>query len=119
MKAVSLCDNMAWITAVSNDMSYDDIFVEQLKSFATPEDLLIIISGSGNSTNVIKAALWAKDHKIHSIGILGFDGGYVKDFLELVLIVRSPNYGIVESVHAYIHHYIIEVLKMRKKEENL
>lgn len=117
MKTMSLCDNVAWITAVSNDMSYDDIFVEQLKSFATPGDLIVIISGSGNSTNLIKTALWVKDHGLHSIGILGFDGGYIKDFLELSIIVNNTNYGIIESVHGSIQHYIVEVLKKRKKLE--
>lgn len=119
MKTVSLCDNLAWITAVSNDISYDDIFLEQLKSLAKPQDLLIIFSGSGKSMNIVKASLWAKENNLRSIGILGFDGGYVKDFLDLSIIVDSTNYGIIESVHAYIHHFIVEVLKKMKTEKNL
>jgi D-sedoheptulose 7-phosphate isomerase len=117
IKTMSLCDNVPWITAVSNDISYDEVFVEQLKSFATEGDLVIVFSGSGNSTNIVKTVLWAKDHNIHSIGILGFDGGYAKDFLELSLIVKSSNYGVIESVHSCIHHYIVEVLKRKKKEQ--
>jgi D-sedoheptulose 7-phosphate isomerase len=119
MRTISMCDNVAWITAVSNDMSYDDIFVEQLKSYAKAGDVLFIISGSGNSMNVVKAAMWARDHKLHSIGILGFDGGIVKNFLELTVIVGSYDYGIVESMHSYIHHFLVEKLKKRKKDEVL
>lgn len=119
MRAISMCDNVAWITAVSNDMSYDDIFVEQLKSYAKAGDVLFIISGSGNSMNVIKAAMWAKAHKLHSIGILGFNGGFVKDFLEVTIVVKSHDYGIVESVHSYIHHFLVEKLKNRKRDEAL
>ena len=118
LNTISLCDNVAWISAISNDMSYDDIFVEQLKSHATkPGDVLIIISGSGNSTNIIKAAVWAREHQLYLIGILGFDGGFVKNLLDLSLIVKSANYGIVESMHSFIHHYIVEYIKMRKREE--
>jgi len=117
MRTMSMCDNVAWITAVSNDMSYDDIFVEQLKSYAKPNDMLFIISGSGNSMNVVKAAIWARDHRLHSIGILGFNGGIVKEFLEHSITVDSSNYGIVESVHGYIQHMMVELLKKRKKEE--
>jgi D-sedoheptulose 7-phosphate isomerase len=100
-------------------MSYDEIFVEQLKSLGKPEDLLIIFSGSGKSMNIIKAGLWAKENNLRSIGILGFDGGYVKDFLDLSITVDSTNYGIIESVQAYIHHFIVEVLKKMKSERNL
>lgn len=114
LKTISLCDNMAWITAVGNDISFDEIFVEQLKNQGSEGDLLIIFTGSGKSLNVIKAALWAKENKLRTIGILGFDGGSIKDFLDLSLIVKSSDYGIVESMHSYIHHYIVEVIKQMK-----
>ena len=119
LKTISLCDNIAWISAVSNDISFDDVFVEQLKSLAKPGDLLIIFSGSGKSMNIIKAVAWAKENNLRSVGILGFDGGYVKDFSDLSIIVESTNYGIVESTHSHISHFIVEVLKKMKSEKNL
>lgn len=113
VKIHSLCDNVAWITAVSNDISFDDVFVEQLKNLANEGDLLIIISGSGNSTNIIKAVMFANRLKMKTVGILGFDGGFAKELLDISLVVDSSDYGIVESVHSYIHHYIVEALKNR------
>jgi D-sedoheptulose 7-phosphate isomerase len=111
IKIFSLCDNVPWITAVSNDLSFDDVFAEQLKNLANEGDLLIVISGSGDSTNIIKAAVFANKIKMQTIGILGFDGGFVKELLDFSLVVDSSDYGIVESVHSYIHHYIVESLK--------
>lgn len=114
IKIMSLCDNLAWITALANDFSFDDVFVEQLKNLGNEGDLFIVISGSGNSPNIIKAALFAKKIKIKTIGILGFDGGFANEILDHSFVVRSTDYGIVESMHSYIHHYIVESLKNKK-----
>jgi D-sedoheptulose 7-phosphate isomerase len=117
-RTISLSDNISWITAVANDLSYEDVFVEQLKNLAGEGDVLFIVSGSGNSKNIVKAASWAKTNKLSVVGLLGFDGGEVKKYTGEGLVVESDNYGIIESVHSYIHHYIVEALKPMK-ERNL
>lgn len=116
-KTISLCDNTAWLTAIGNDISYQDIFIEQLKNFANPGDLLVIITGSGNSLNLVNTALWAKASGLTSIGLLGFDGGYLKQILDFSLIVDSNSYGQIESIHSLIHHYIVDHLKFLKLNE--
>lgn len=116
-KTLSLCDNVSWITALGNDISYDDIFSEQLKNFGKSNDLLVVVSGSGNSINIVKLVIVAKKMNIMTAGILGFDGGIVKGLVDHSLIVKSNDYGIVESIHSCIQHFIVEGLKLKKREE--
>src|SRR3954469_6166086 len=78
LRVLSLTDNVPWIMAVANDLSYDGIFVEQLKNLATPGDLLLAISGSGNSPNVLRAVEWAGANGLTTVGITGFGGGQLK-----------------------------------------
>src|SRR3954464_14603426 len=78
LKVLSLTDNTAWIMAVGNDIGYEDIFVEQLKNLASPGDLLLAISGSGNSPNILKAVEWANRHGVTTAGITGFGGGKLR-----------------------------------------
>lgn len=116
-KTVTLCDNSSWMTAVSNDLSYEDVFVEQLKNFAEPGDVLILISGSGNSPNLLKTALWANKVGLTSIGMLAFDGGQLKELLDVTVVVPTHDYGLAESAHSFVHHYIVEALKVLKEGE--
>src|SRR6516162_8202932 len=78
LKVLSLTDNTPAILAWANDEGYDRIFVEQLKNLASPGDLVLAISGSGNSPNILKAVSWANDHELTTIGITGFSGGKLK-----------------------------------------
>jgi D-sedoheptulose 7-phosphate isomerase len=110
-KTSALTDNVSWITALGNDMSFDDIFVEQLKNLSHKGDVLIVISVSGNSDNIIKAVKWARKHKIKSFGLLGGNGGRIKKLLSGCIVVPSDDYGLVESVHSYIHHLLVYGLK--------
>jgi len=116
-KTFSLTDNVAWITALGNDLSYSDIFVEQLKNFGQSNDVLFVISASGNSPNVLKAATWAKNNHLKTVGLLGFDGGKLKDILDTCVIIPIKNYGIVEAIHGIIHHYIVDTLTQLKNNE--
>lgn len=104
MKAKSLT-NISVITAYANDLSYGRIFVEQLKwENISKGDIVIGISGSGNSPNIIKALAYAKAHGATTIAFLGFDGGRAKDMVDHYVWIHSRNYGIVEDLHLSLGH---------------
>ena len=115
LKAISLTDNTPAILAWGNDTSYDRIFVEQLKSYADEGDLLISISGSGNSPNVLRAVEWATEHGIRTFAVTGYDGGKLGPLCDHEIRVESFNMGAVEAVHGIVFHYLIEVLHERFK----
>jgi D-sedoheptulose 7-phosphate isomerase len=116
LRAISLTDNTPAILAWGNDTSYDRIFLEQLRSYANEGDLLISISGSGNSPNVLRAVEWAKEHGIKTFAITGYDGGKLGPMCNCELRVKSFNMGAVEAVHGVVLHYIVEVLYERFKQ---
>lgn len=116
-RTVALTDNPAWILALGNDLSYEDIFVEQLKNFMQRGDVVVAISGSGNSPNVVKAVKWANAHGARTVGLLGFDGGKLKRLVDICVHVPVNHYGYVEGIHSEIHHYIVEALKLLKKRK--
>lgn len=111
-KVKALTDNVAMITAVGNDTSFNDIFVEQLKGHFEKEDVVICISASGNSENVIRAAKYANNHGGSSIGFIGFNGGKLKDVCTLSLYTPSAkgDYGPVEDLHMIFDHLIVNFL---------
>jgi D-sedoheptulose 7-phosphate isomerase len=100
---------MAW----ANDTSYDRIFLEQLKQYASPGDLLLAISGSGNSPNIIKAVEWANSHEMTTVGITGFSGGKLKAMAHHDFHVDIHDMGVVESVHQVVFHWLIDDLYRR------
>ena len=108
LKVLSLTDNTPYILAWANDTSYERIFVEQLKNFGEAGDLLIAISGSGNSPNVLRAVEWAKDHGIETFAITGYDGGKLKQIADKSLHVRLDDMGMVESLHLVAFHYALD-----------
>jgi len=103
---LSLTDNAGWITALGNDLSYDDVFVEQLANFAKPGDLVVAISVSGNSPNVVKAIQWAKSHGCRSIGLIGAKGGRLRDLVDLPIVVPTEHFGRAEDAHLIITHIV-------------
>jgi D-sedoheptulose 7-phosphate isomerase len=113
LKVLSLTDNAAWIMACANDLHYDRIFVEQLKNLASPGDLLLAISGSGNSPNILKAVDWANEHVLTTVGITGFSGGKLKNLAHHNLHAAVDDMGIVESLHQVVFHWIIDDLYRR------
>jgi D-sedoheptulose 7-phosphate isomerase len=113
LKVLSLTDNTAGIMAWANDEGYDRIFVEQLKNLASPGDLLLAISGSGNSPNIIKAVAWAKDNDLTTVGFTGFEGGKLKALADYNLHAGIDDMGIVESLHQVVFHWIIDDLHRR------
>jgi len=108
LRVVSLTDNIPLMTALANDYGYEYIFSEQLKSFGRKGDMLIVLTGSGNSPNIIQAVLTAKSLGIQTYGLLGFKGGKVKDILDDMLLIDSDNYGLVEDAHLIIDHLITD-----------
>jgi D-sedoheptulose 7-phosphate isomerase len=107
IKALSLTDNVPFITALGNDDGYDTIYEQQLRTFANKQDVLISISGSGNSPNIIKAVEWANENDILTVGITGYDGGKLKQLSKQNLHIELHDMATVESSHSYILHYII------------
>jgi D-sedoheptulose 7-phosphate isomerase len=103
-RVISLVDNMALITAWANDFSFDDVFAEQLRLLGQPGDVLVAITGSGNSPNVLAAVDVAKQLGIRTVGLLGFDGGLVKDRLDTCVVVHSDHYGHIEDMHMMLVH---------------
>jgi D-sedoheptulose 7-phosphate isomerase len=118
-KVRALTDNVAMITAVGNDTSFHDIFVEQMKGNFEKGDVIICISASGNSENVIRAAQYAVDHGGSSIGFIGFMGGKLKEVCTLSLYTPNPkgDYGPIEDLHMIYDHIIVNFLS--KDEEFL
>jgi len=116
IKAISLCDNLSLITAISNDYSYQEIFSRQLLNLSKNGDLLISISASGNSINIIKAIEYAKLGGITSVAFTAFDGGTAKSISDYHLHVPTNmgDYGVAEDSHLVICHYISSILKTNK-----
>jgi D-sedoheptulose 7-phosphate isomerase len=117
LRVLSLTDNTAGIMAWGNDEGYDRIFVEQLKNLSSPGDLLLAISGSGNSPNILRAVEWANNHGLTTVGITGFSGGKLKKLAHHELHAAVDDMGIVESLHQVVFHWMIDDLHRRFKEK--
>lgn len=115
LRVMSLTDNAPYILAWANDVGYDHIFSEQLKNLAREGDLLVAISGSGNSPNVLKAVEYAHKAGLKTFGITGFDGGRLRKEAHQSLHVPSFNMGAVEAAHAVVFHYLLDALRERFK----
>ena len=113
LKVLSLTDNTAGIMAWANDEGYDRIFVEQLKNLASPGDLLLAISGSGNSPNILKAVDWANAHGMTTVGITGFQGGKLKTLAHHNLHADVDDMGMAETLHVVVFHWIIDDIYRR------
>lgn len=105
-RVISLTDNVATMTAWSNDVAYEDVFVEQLKNLVNPGDVVIGISASGNSENVIRAMQHAVDMGCQTIGWSGFGGGKLATICDVNVVVDSDQYGPVEDVHLILNHVL-------------
>src|SRR4026209_841690 len=99
LKVLSLTDNCGWIMAVGNDLAYDEIFVKQLMNYGQSGDLVIAISGSGNSPHVLKAVDWSNRHGLITYGLTGYSGGKLNQMQKYGLHVDLNDMGMVESIH--------------------
>lgn len=111
LRVISLNDCIPTMTAWGNDEGYEHIFSQQLRNLGTEGDSLLIITGSGNSPNILEAVKTAKDMGIETYGLLGFQGGKAKELLDDYLLVESENYGIVEDIHGTVNHLVTDYLK--------
>jgi len=104
----SLGDNASICTAIANDISYEDLFLAQLEGSLGPEDVLVAISASGNSPNIVKAVEYARSVGATVVGFTGFDGGRLKEFSDVVFHAESPPgaYGQVEDAHMILNHIL-------------
>ena len=117
VRVVSLCDNLAVITALSNDFSYDLVFADQLRLLAKSGDLLLVISASGNSKNLIEAVKVGRELGVDAYSMTGFDGGELRNLTRGRNIhIDTPKgaYGLVEDSHLAICHVITECLRSIK-----
>jgi len=110
-RVISLSDCTPMILALGNDIGFDSIFVEQLKSYARPGDVVMGISGSGNSPNVLRAIEYAKQLGCTTIGVCGFDGGKLKPMVDHCFHVRVADMQIVEDVHMILAHILMRILE--------
>src|SRR5690349_23729398 len=113
LRVISLTDNTPYILAWGNDEGFERVFVEQLKNPAGPGDLLIAISGSGNSPNVLRAVEWANRHGLKTFGCTGFGGGKLRTLAQQGLHVPLDDMGIVESIHLTAFHWVVDNLHAR------
>jgi D-sedoheptulose 7-phosphate isomerase len=113
LKVISLTDNTPYILAWGNDEGFDRVFVEQLKNLASPGDLLVAISGSGNSPNILRAVDWANHHGLTTFGCTGFSGGKLLGLAQHGLHVPLDDMGIVESIHLVAFHWIVDDMYRR------
>jgi D-sedoheptulose 7-phosphate isomerase len=117
LKVLSLTDNAGWIMAVGNDLSYDQIFVQQLMNYGQAGDLVIAISGSGNSPNVLYAVDWANRNGLVTFGLTGYEGGELKRRQQHGLHVDLNDMGMVESIHLSLFHWVLNDVYARINEE--
>jgi D-sedoheptulose 7-phosphate isomerase len=115
-RVVSLASHLELITAIANDISYDEIFAFQLRTMAAAGDVLITISASGNSENIVRAADWAKANGVGTIAMTGFAGGRSAKIADINLHVAAENYGIVEDIHQSMMHAFAQYLRQSAME---
>lgn len=113
-RVVSLSTNIELITAIANDLAYEDIFSYQLQSQATPGDVLIAISSSGSSPNILRALTWARHHDIRTIALTGFSGGEAMCIADVAIHVNGANYGVIEDLHQAIMHALAQYIRQSR-----
>ena len=114
----SFTSNTPTLTAVANDISYDEIFSFQVEKYATNQDLLICISSSGQSPNIIRAISQAKEMGIKTISFVGFSGGKAKEMSDYCIHIDSNNYGIVEDVHQSLMHMLAQYIRLNNLDSS-
>jgi D-sedoheptulose 7-phosphate isomerase len=105
-RVVCLNDNISWITALGNDYSYEDVFARQLMNYGKAGDLVLALSVSGNSPNVVRAVEWAKKNGLYTVALVGAKRGRLADIAETAIVINSPHYGRVEDAQMGICHML-------------
>ncbi|HEY2641274.1 MAG TPA: SIS domain-containing protein [Streptosporangiaceae bacterium] len=110
-RVVSLSSNVELLTAIANDMSYDEIFTYQLQSQSRAGDVLIAVSSSGRSANIVRALRWAAAHNVKTIALTGFDGGDAREMADVNIHVDAANYGVIEDIHQAVMHALAQYIR--------
>ena len=105
------------LTALANDMAYDQVFSRQLVYYLRPEDAVLLISSSGNSPNVVEACLYARERGVPTIAFVGFDGGRLRALADHVVWVPVDTYGMAEDTHQSVMHCVTQYLRYRAEKE--
>ena len=113
-RVVSLSSNVELLTAIANDLGFHDSFAYQLRAQSKPGDVLIAISSSGRSPNILNALQWARDNSLRTIALTGFDGGSAREIAEIAIHVDSSNYGIVEDLHQSVMHAMAQYVRQTR-----
>lgn len=116
-RIMSLNDNVPLMTALSNDLGYHRVFTEQLMNLIRPGDVLVVISGSGNSPNVLRAVDYARNECAQVVGLLGFSGGRAAELCDTAIVVDSEDYGVIEDAHLILNHILVEYFRERLSRE--
>jgi len=114
LRCMSLTDNVPFITAIANDLGYEEVFARQLANYVQRGDVVVIISGSGNSPSVIKAAVVAKEKGALTVGMTGFSGGKLRKMVDVCLHIDSDQYGVIEDLHMGVGSLLAFYLKQRQ-----
>jgi D-sedoheptulose 7-phosphate isomerase len=113
LKVLSLTDNVGRITALGNDLSFDEIFVQQLMNVGGEGDVLIALSGSGNSENILRAVDWANRNDLATFGLTGYDGGRLRQIQQDGIHVEVHDMGMAQSIHLCLFHWVLDDLFAR------
>lgn len=118
-RGLSLNDNVSWMTAIGNDYSYDDVFLRQLENYAQPNDIVMMMSVSGNSPNLIKAAEWCNKNNIFIIALVGGGRGKLSELASQTIVIDSNHYGRVEDCHMQICHMLCYAFMEREELQKM
>lgn len=110
----SLSVNVELLTAIANDLAYEHVFTHQLQSQSRPGDVLIAVSSSGRSANIVGALSWARGHGLRTISLTGFDGGAARTIADVSIHVNGTNYGVVEDLHQTIMHALAQYIRQSR-----
>jgi phosphoheptose isomerase len=113
-RVVSLSSNVEILTAIANDLTYDEVFAHQLQCQARPGDVLVAVSSSGRSPNIVRAVDWARAHSMRTIALTGFEGGDARARADVAIHVDAANYGIVEDMHQTIMHVLAQYIRQSR-----
>jgi len=111
---LSLSSNVELLTAIANDTGYENVFVYQLQSQSEPGDVVLAVSSSGRSPNIVRVLSWAREQGLGTIAITGFDGGPARTIAEVSVHVDCTNYGIVEDLHQAIMHALAQYIRQSR-----
>jgi phosphoheptose isomerase len=115
-RVISLSTNIELLSAIANDIGYDSVFEYQLQSQARAGDVLVVISSSGRSANIVRALDWATANGLQTVALTGFDGSPARELASISIHVRSSNYGVVEDVHQACMHLLAQYVRQSRMQ---